>query len=78
MNKQREAVIQNLKDAGCKKDLIEQFLVYYDKQEGEQQIALLEKHRNHLLDKVHIEEKKIFCIDYLIYQIEKYERSKNV
>ena len=35
--------------------------------EGNLQIALLELHRDDLLDNVHSEERKISCLDYLLY-----------
>lgn len=65
----REAVVQNLKDAGCSQDIIENFLLYFDENQKEKQLALLEKHRKQLLNFVHKEEKKIYCLDYLVYQI---------
>lgn len=65
-----EKVIQNLKDAGCDKDTILSFMDCMKKKKVSDQIRLLERHRYTLLDRVHAEEKKIDCLDYLIYQIE--------
>lgn len=65
----KEVVIQNLKDAGCSPDTIKDFLLYLDGNRKEEQLALLEKHRSELLNVVHKEEKKIYCLDYLVYQI---------
>ena len=45
----REAVVQNLKDAGCGPDTIKDFLLYFDGNKKEEQLALLEKHINELL-----------------------------
>lgn len=67
----REAVVQNLRDAGCSQDTIENFLLYFDRNQKEKQLALLEKHRKQLLNVVHSEEKKIYCLDYLVYQLKK-------
>lgn len=67
----REEVVQNLKDAGCGPDTIEDFLLYLDREQKEEQITLLEKHRRELLNVVHKAEKKIYCLDYLVYQIKK-------
>lgn len=67
----REDVIQNLKDAGCNPDTIKNFLLYFEQDQKEKQLALLKTHRKQLLNKVHKEEEKIYCVDYLIYQIEK-------
>ena len=43
----------------------------YPESERYRQIALLELHRDDLLDNVHSEERKISCLDYLLYQIRK-------
>lgn len=67
----REAVVQNLKDAGCTWEFIEDFLLCFDKEQKEKQLALLEAHRKQLLNTVHKEEKKIYCLDYLVYRINK-------
>ena len=47
----RESVIQNLEDAGCENEMIQDFLGWFDKG-------------------VHMDEKRISCLDYLIYQIQ--------
>ncbi|MCB7304027.1 hypothetical protein NE683_05870 [Bariatricus massiliensis] len=73
----REKVVQNLKDAGCGPDIIEDFLLYFDREQKEEQITLLEKHRRELLNVVHKAEKKIYCLDYLIYQI-KNEKERGI
>ena len=73
----REAVVQNLKDAGCSPDTIKDFLLYFDREQKEEQITLLEKHRRELLNVVHKAEKKIYCLDYLIYQI-KNEKERGI
>lgn len=67
----RKALIQNLEDAGCEQTDIEIFLGFYDAQKEDGQIKLLEKQREELLHRVHIEEKKISCLDYLLYQIKR-------
>ena len=65
----RDAVIQNLIDAGCGQEMIDDFLAYYDGDKREKQLELLELQRKDLLNRIHREEKKISCLDYLIYQI---------
>lgn len=69
--KPKDAILQNLKDAGCTPQMIEKFMLYFDKNQKEKQLALLAAQRQDLLNRVHVEEKKICCLDYLIYQIEK-------
>lgn len=67
----KEEVVQNLKDAGCGREVIQDFLSYLEKNQKEKQLKLLENHRKQLLNNVHTEEKKIYCLDYLAYQIKK-------
>ena len=66
-----EKIIQNLKDAGCGPKTVEQFLALEEKGQTKEQLKLLAQHREQLLDRVHREEKRIDCLDYLVYQIEK-------
>lgn len=70
MIEDRNSIIQNLKDAGCNKDFIADFLHYYDQAERGRQIALLTNWRNCLLEQIHEEERKISCLDYLIYRLQ--------
>lgn len=65
------SVLQDLKDAGCTDEMIEKFMALQDSDDEEQQIRLLSGHRKHLLEKLHREEKRIDCLDYLIYQMKK-------
>lgn len=66
----RGIVMQNLTDAGCGGFTEECTQLILD---GEMQFALniLAKHRKHLLDEVHTNQKRIDCLDHLIYKIEK-------
>ncbi len=67
----KNEVEQNLKDAGCDAEIIREFFSCEDERGAAQQRALLEKHREKLLARVHKEEKKISCLDYLIFQLGK-------
>ena len=62
---------QNLLDAGCGSDTVQQCMDLIKKQESAELLRLLSRHRRELLDTVHQSEKRIDCLDYLIYQIEK-------
>lgn len=64
-----QAVARNLKDAGCKQKEIERFLDELRRGDKDKQLRLLESHRERLLSKVHTEERRIDCLDYLAYQI---------
>lgn len=70
-----QAVIQNLKDAGCGPETIERFLSLRRNGNLQKQMELLSVHRKHLLDKVHREEKRIDCLDYLVYQLSKCKKT---
>ena len=63
-------VLQNLKDAGCTDEMVEKFMDLQANEDEEQQIRLLSSHRKHLLEELHREEKRIDCLDYLIYQMQ--------
>ena len=63
-------VLQNLKDAGCTDEMVEKFMDLQANVDEEQQIRLLSSHRKHLLEELHREEKRIDCLDYLIYQMQ--------
>ena len=67
------AVIQNLKDAGCEANQIESFLQELKKGDSKGQLDLLAQHRKILLNRVHKEERRIDCLDYLVYQIRQYK-----
>ena len=68
-NQSTDAIIQNLKDAGCDSETIENFMA--DLQKGKQANGLkrLAVHRKNLLDSLHREQKCIDCLDYLVYQM---------
>ncbi|HIR04091.1 MAG: hypothetical protein U0M23_07225 [Acutalibacteraceae bacterium] len=69
--KSMQSVIQNLKDAGCDTQCVEQFLSLEEEGKTQEQLKLLSAHRQQLLARVHKEEKRIDCLDYLVYQIQK-------
>lgn len=65
----KEAVVQNLRDAGCSPNTIRCFMGYFDQGDWNDQLRLLEEHRESILNRVHEEERQIDCLDYLVYQI---------
>ena len=69
--KSRDGVIQNLEDAGCDPEMVAQFLESGAAGNRQNQLKLLEQHRKHLLEKVHKNEKRIDCLDYLVFQMSK-------
>lgn len=66
-----QELIQNLRDAGCDEQAIQIFLDSLYQGKSPESIRQLKKHRRCLLDNVHTEQKKIDCLDYLLYQMQK-------
>lgn len=67
-------MISCLEDCGCPEKLIEQFLLYRKENEIKKQMSLLHRHRYDLLDILHDDQRKIDCLEYIIYRIEKGEK----
>lgn len=64
-----QTITENLKDAGCDQEMITEF---FDKSgKKDEQLRILKRHRQILLDRVHREEKRIDSLDYLVYQMTK-------
>lgn len=70
-NMSLQETIQNLKDAGCDRETAERFMALEGTGDTQEQLRLLSVHRKQLLDRIHREEKRIDCLDYLVYQIQK-------
>lgn len=66
-----EAVIQNLKDAGCDESTIEIFMDDIKNGKVDDGLKLLATHRRSLLDALHKDQKKIDCLDYLVFIMRK-------
>ena len=71
VNKPDVALIQNLKDAGCDAQTIENFMSDLHSGKEESSLKRLAIHRKKLLDSIHKEQKQIDCLDYLVYQMNK-------
>lgn len=68
---EREAVVQNLKDAGLSAARIQYFVGCMEQENIGEMLRILEKHRYFLLDNVHEGERQISCLDFLVYEIRK-------
>ena len=66
-----QALRDNLEDAGCGPEVTARFLALERSGQYREQLKLLSHHRRQLLDSLHREERRIDCLDYLIYQLEK-------
>lgn len=67
----RQAITQNLVDAGCEEALIRQFWQLTAQGKRRECLALLAGHRQRLLDSCHGAQRKIDCLDYLVYQLDR-------
>lgn len=70
-----EEIIKAFMDAGCSKEQIEEA-----KKNISNQVKLTEilvNQRKKVLDKIHEDEDKMKCIDYLIYNLKKEDKRKN-
>lgn len=65
----RQELEQNLIDSGCTQAVIEEFLLIYEQGRVKNSLRLLAKHRAELLIDLHNCQKKIDCLDYLIFNL---------
>ncbi len=66
-----DAITQNLRDAGCPEDFIKRFLACLTYGTPIEQERMLERERHCILEKVHDEQKKLDCFDYLRYALKR-------
>lgn len=64
-------IYQNLLDAGCDERTTEKCMVLVRDGEYQKLLPILSGFRAGLLENIHAGQKKIDCLDYLIYAIEK-------
>lgn len=67
----KEAVAQNLQEAGCSPETIDRCLGCLDTGNTAELLKRLGSHRQQLLDTVHEREQQIDRLDYLVFQIER-------
>lgn len=67
----QETIVQNLKDAGCTDDFVARFLQMMKRGSTAEQLRLLSSQRSLLLEQLHIEQKKLDCLDFLRYSLQK-------
>jgi hypothetical protein len=68
---QKDALIQNLEDAGCTSDVIEIFMQSYEQNITTEQLRILTKQRGLLLENVRSGQRKLDCLDHLLYRLKK-------
>ena len=66
-----ERIKECLQDADCTEGTKEACLKLLDKGDTREAVRLLRQHRTALLERKHMEEHRIDCLDYLMYQLKK-------
>lgn len=66
----QESLVQALQDAGCPDEFIGRFLQAKAHGCAEEQLRLLSCQRCKQLEQVHLEQKKLDCLDYLRYRLQ--------
>lgn len=64
-------LLRNLKDAGCDKVTIQKYFQLQKEGKRQEQFRLLSMHKASLLDQVHVSQRMIDCLDYLVYVMKK-------
>ena len=64
-----EELTQALRDAGCDKAKATELMQLYTEGQTAKAQKLLSQHRKELLDGIHAEERKINCLDFLVYEM---------
>ena len=67
----QETIKQTLADAGCDRETVAAFLKASESGQENESIRLLRQHRSKLLIHLHEEQKKLDCLDYLLYELRK-------
>ncbi len=62
-------ILQNLKDADCDYDLIAKFFELDKDNKIKEQLKLLSRHRSKLLNFLHDSQRKLDCLDFLIFNM---------
>ena len=68
---EKERLIRNLHDAGCTPDTIDRYLELHRTGRQQELLRLLSRHRASLLDRLHVSQQMLDCLDYLMYSLKK-------
>lgn len=66
---ERRAVEENLFAADMDEADAARFVRCWENGDTEEQLAILARHRGKLLERLHAEQRRIDCLDYLVYTI---------
>ncbi|MCI8633509.1 MAG: hypothetical protein HFE64_08555 [Lachnospiraceae bacterium] len=76
--KDERAILQNLEDAGCSKEMMQAFMQELREGQLREGLEKLSLHRRFLLEGIHREQKQIECLDYLVYCLEKEQKQNDI
>lgn len=66
-----EQILDGLLASGCNETIIKEFKRLQKNQKINEQLLLLSRYKRTLLEKLHSDQAKIDCLDYLTYHIKK-------
>lgn len=72
-----EQMAENLRCAGCSEEFIAEFRRIMAQGTAEEREQMLEKQRRRILGKLHDQQKKLECFDYLCHRLRRQEGQKN-
>lgn len=73
----KDNIEQNLRDAGVDPEAIKKFLCLEEQSKTAEQLKILAKYRETLLNIYHEDQKKIDCLDFLIFNIRQRKEAEN-
>ena len=69
-----EDIIQNMKDAGCNREIITKICRLYASGQIQDAVKVLRRHRCKLMEQLHESQGKVDCLDFLVRQMEKSQK----
>ena len=70
------SIYQNLLDAGCDEQMTGQCMAFVEKGRFPDILPMLTRHRKMLLGTVYKGQRRIDCLDYLIYKVKNYSEKE--
>ncbi len=70
MQPEREYLVCSLRDCGFEEQTAEQYIQYAEKDCKTEQIRLLTRHRKKLMDNLHIAQRRVDIVDFMIRSVE--------
>ena len=73
MKIETERIRECLNDADCPEEMAKTCMAMLENGDAKDAVRLLRQHRGKLLERKHEDERRIDCLDYLVYQLKKTE-----